>query len=93
MPAGGSPMFEANRDVATLREDVLCAYLVLRELNDHGQDYDEKARVAVVNKALAALRNVWIDTGAQPAEMEPQMQALLRSGRICRAKLRRVAAT
>jgi len=86
-------MFGANRDIATLREDVLCAYLVLRELNDHGQHYDERARIEIVNKALNALRNVWTDTGAQPTEMEPQMQALLRSGRICRARPRKVAAT
>jgi hypothetical protein len=86
-------MFAANRDVAALREDILCAYLVLRELNEHGQHYDEKARVEIVNKALNALRNVWTDTGAGPVEMEPQMEALLRSGRICRARPRKIAAT
>jgi hypothetical protein len=85
----GGPMFGPSRDVATLREDVLCAYLVLRELNEHGRHYDEKARVEIVNKALGALRNVWVDTGAQPAEMEPQVMALLKSGRICRAQPRK----
>jgi hypothetical protein len=86
----GGPMFAPKRDMDTLREDLLCAYLVLRELNDHGQHYDEKARVQIVEKALAALRNVWIDTGAQPAELEPQMAMLLKSGRICRARPRKV---
>jgi hypothetical protein len=85
-------MFEAKRDIAALREDLLCAYLVLRELNDHGEHYDEKARVEIVEKALAALRNVWIDSGADPAEIEPRMLALLKSGRICRAPSRKVAA-
>lgn len=93
MPPGGRSMFDAKRDVATLREDVLCAYLVLCELNEHGQHYDQKARVEIVSKALNALRNVWTDTGASPAELEPQMEALLRSGRICRARPRKVAAT
>jgi hypothetical protein len=93
MPQGGPPMFGGKRDMATLREDVLCAYLVLRELNEHGQHYDHKARVEIVNKALDALRNVWADTGAQPTEMDPQMQALLRSGRICRVHPRRAAPT
>jgi hypothetical protein len=93
MSAGGPPMFGAKRDMDALREDVLCAYLVLRELNEHGQHYDAKARVEIVNKALTALRNVWIDTGAQPAEMEPQMKALMRSGRICRAAPRKITGT
>ena len=93
MLSGGQPMFEAKRDIATLREDVLCAYLVLRELNEHGQHYDEKARIQIVKKALDALRNVWADTGAHAAELEPQMLALLKSGRICRAGPKKIAAT
>jgi hypothetical protein len=86
----GGP-FAVKRDMATLREDVLCAYLVLRELNEHGSHYDAKARMEIVEKALSALRNIWTDTGAQPAEMEPQMLALLKSGRICHAQPRKVA--
>lgn len=86
----GGPMFAPKRDMDTLREDLLCAYLVLSELNEHGQHYDEKARVQIVDKALSALRNVWIDTGAQLAELEPQMSILLKSGRICRARPRKV---
>jgi hypothetical protein len=79
-------MFHAKRDIGALREDLLCAYLVLRELHEYGPHYSENARDEIVKKALVALRNAWSDTGAKEAEMEPQMLALLASGRICRAK-------
>jgi hypothetical protein len=29
---------------------------------------------------------VWVDTGADPAEMEPKMMELLSSGQICRGR-------
>jgi hypothetical protein len=72
--------------MGTIRGDVLCAFAVLRELNEYGQHYNEKARVAIVDKALTALRNVWIDTGADPAEMEPKVKELLKGGQICRGR-------
>lgn len=86
MPQGGPPMFSGNRNMDAIREDVLCAFLVLRELNEFGQHYNEKARIEIVDKAIAALRNVWIDTGADPNQMEPLMKELLKAGEICRAR-------
>jgi hypothetical protein len=77
-------MFDSKRDVAALREDVLCAFLVLRELHDYGQYYGDSARDEIVRKALAALRNVWLDTGAKEDDIEPAMLALLATGKICR---------
>jgi len=85
MQRGVPPDFRGKRDMGTIRDDVLCAFAVLRELNEHGQHYNEKARVEIVDKALAALRNVWTDTGADPAEMELKTMELLQSGQICRA--------
>lgn len=84
-------MFSSQRKMDAIREDVLCAFLVLRELNDFGQHYNEKARIEIVDKAIAALRNVWIDTGADPDQMEPQMRELLKAGEICRARPQSVA--
>ena len=84
-------MFENKRDIKALREDLLCAYLVLRELNDYGQHYGETTRSEVVGKALKALRNAWIDTGASLDDIEPAMLALLASGKICRARPRDAA--
>ena len=92
MPAGGPPMFNAKRTMEAIREDVLCAFLVLRELNEYGQHYDETARIEIVEKALAALRNVWIDSGADPAEMQPKMLEMLNAGRICRGRPKKLAA-
>lgn len=88
----GSPSFADKRDMETIRDDVLCAFLVLRELNEYGQHYNERARIEIVEKALKALRNVWTDTGADPAEIEPKMMELLKSGQICRGRPKKVAA-
>ena len=85
------PMFEGKRGMEAVREDVLCAYLVLRELNEYGQHYSAKARVEIVDKALAALRNVWLDTGADPAEMDPKMVELMNARQICRGRPKKVA--
>jgi hypothetical protein len=68
----------------TLREDLLCAYLVLRELRDHAPHYSGEARSEMVDKATSALRNAWVYTGAELKDLEPQMMALLASGQICR---------
>jgi hypothetical protein len=85
-------VFNAKRDVGALRQDLLCAYLVLRELHEYGPHYSENAREEIVSKALTALRSAWTDTGADETEMEPQMLALLASGRICKARPKGVAA-
>lgn len=86
MPQGGPSIFNGKRTMEAVREDVLCAFLVLRELNEYGQHYNERARIEIVEKALTALRNVWIDTGAAPDEMEPNMMALMKAGTICRGR-------
>jgi hypothetical protein len=91
MPQGSSPIFAGKRNMDTIRDDVLCAFLVLRELNEYGQHYNERARIEIVEKALAALRNVWTDTGADPAEMEPRMMELMKAGQICRGRPKKVA--
>jgi hypothetical protein len=91
MSQGDPPMFEGKRGMEAIRDDVLCAYLVLRELNEYGQHYSTKARVEIVDKALTALRNVWLDTGAHPAEMDPKMKELIKAGVICRGRPRKVA--
>jgi hypothetical protein len=78
-------MFQ-KRAMEAVREDVLCAYLVLRELNEYGQHYSAKARLEIVEKAVSALRNVWLDTGADPGEMDPKMVELMKAGQICRGR-------
>jgi hypothetical protein len=75
-----------SKRLAALREDLLCAYLVLRELHDYGQHYGEAARGEIVQKALAALRNAWADTGAKEDDIEPALLALLATGKIGRAR-------
>jgi hypothetical protein len=90
MLQGDPPMF-GKRGMEAVREDVLCAYLVLHELNEYGQHYSAKARIEIVDKALTALRNVWIDTGADLTEIEPKMKALMKAGQICRGRPRKVA--
>jgi hypothetical protein len=72
-----------RRDSQVVREDLLCAYLVLRELRDYGQHYSVDARRKMVSRATAALQNAWQYTGADLSELEPQMLALLASGNIC----------
>jgi hypothetical protein len=84
-------MFESKRDVMALREDLLCAYLVLRELRDYGAHYGDATRSEIVQKALTALRNAWCDTGAKEDDIEPHMLALLASGKVCRARPRDAA--
>ncbi len=84
-------MFETKRDIAALRDDLLCAYLVIRELRDYGQHYSEATRDEIVKKALKALRNAWCDTGAKEDDIEPHVLALLASGKICRARPRDAA--
>lgn len=91
MPQGGPSTFNGKRTMEAIREDVLCAFLVLRELNEYGQHYNERARVEIVEKALTALRTVWLDTGADPNEMEPKMRALMKAGMICRGRPTRAA--
>jgi hypothetical protein len=82
---GDPPMFQ-KRAMDAVREDVLCAYLVLCELNEYGQHYSAKARLEIVEKAVSALRNVWLDTGADPGEMDPKMVELMKVGQICRGR-------
>jgi hypothetical protein len=72
-----------KRDAEAVREDLLCAYLVLRELRDHAPHYSGEARNEMVDKATSALRKAWADTGADVKEMEPKMMAMLASGQIC----------
>jgi hypothetical protein len=91
MQQGGPPTFPGKRDLEVIREDVLCAYLVLRELNEYGQHYNAKARVEIVEKALTALRNVWVDTGAAIDSIEPKMLEMLRAGVICRGRPKKAA--
>lgn len=73
-----------KRDAEAVREDLLCAYLVLRELRDHAPHYSGEARVEMVDKAASALRQAWQDTGGDIRDMEPKMMAMLAAGRICR---------
>jgi hypothetical protein len=87
----GDWMFQSKRDVAALREDLLCAFLVLRELHEYGQHYGEAARSEIVQKALTALRNAWADTGAEEDDIEPALLGLLASGKICRTRPRDAA--
>lgn len=82
-------MFSDKRNLDTIHEDVLCAVVVLRELNEYGRDYDEKARIEIVEKARKALRNIWADTGADANDIEPRMMELLKTGGIRRASPRR----
>jgi hypothetical protein len=77
-----------KRDSQLVREDLLCAYLVLRELRDYGQHYSSEARRKMIARATSALQSAWADTGAELSELEPQMMALLASGDICRRHLR-----
>jgi hypothetical protein len=86
MPQDRPSMFTDRRDLGTIRKDVLCAVVVLRELNEYGQHYDEKARIEIVDKALQALCNVWVDTGANLEDMEPHIMELLQAGEICRTR-------
>jgi hypothetical protein len=72
-----------KRDAQAVREDLLCAYLVLRELRDHAPHYSGEARTEMVDKATSALRKAWQETGADVKDLEPQMMALLASGNIC----------
>lgn len=74
------------RDAEAVREDLLCAYLVLRELRDYGPHYDDDARRELIEKAVKALRHAWADTGAAVKDLEPQMLALLASGTICQER-------
>jgi multidrug resistance efflux pump len=76
-----------RRNSQHLREDLLCAYLVLRELRDYAQHYSVAARRKMVARATAALQSAWQYTGAELSELEPQMLALLASGDICRRHL------
>jgi hypothetical protein len=92
MPQAGPPTFSGKRGMEAVREDVLCAFLVLRELNEYGQHYNEKARIEIVEKALTALRNVWVDTGAAPDAIEPKMLEMLKAGVICRGRPKKAAA-
>jgi len=73
-----------KHDVEAVREDLLCAYLVLRELRDHAPHYSGEARVEMVDKATMALRKAWQDTGGDIKDIEPKMMALLAAGQICR---------
>jgi hypothetical protein len=77
-----------RRDVQFVREDLLCAYLVLRELRDYAQHYSIEARRRMVARATSALQSAWRHTGAELNELEPQMLALLASGDICRRHLK-----
>jgi hypothetical protein len=91
MSQGNLPAFPVKRALDAVREDVLCAYLVLRELNEYGQHYSAKARVEIVDKAITALRNVWLDTGADPAQMDPKMVELMKASQICRGRPKKLA--
>ena len=71
-----------------MREDLLCAYLVLRELRDYAQHYSTEARRNMIARATAALQNAWQHTGAELGDLEPPMLALLASGDICRRRLK-----
>jgi hypothetical protein len=79
-------MLNPKRDVEALRQDLLCVYLVLRELHEYGPHYGEALRAEMVGKALAALKSAWCDTGADERQLEPQMLALLASGQICQPR-------
>ena len=75
-----------RRDLQFVREDLLCAYLVLRELRDYAPHYSVDARRKMVARATAALQSAWQSTGADLSELEPQMLALLASGNICQRR-------
>ena len=77
-----------RRDSQLVREDLLCAYLVLRELRDYAQHYSTEARRTMIVRATSALQDVWRATGAELGELETQMMALLASGDICRRHLK-----
>jgi hypothetical protein len=77
-----------RRDVQFVREDLLCAYLVLRELRDYAQHYSVEARRKMVGRATSALQSAWQYTGAELGELEQEMMALLASGDICRRHLK-----
>ncbi len=81
-------MASNRRDSQFVREDLLCAYLVLRELRDYSQHYSIDARRKMVARATSALQSAWQYTGAELSELEPQMLALLASGDICRRHLK-----
>ena len=81
-------MASDRRDSQFVREDLLCAYLVLRELRDHAPHYSTDARRKMVARATSALQSAWQYTGAELNELEPQMLALLASGDICRRHLK-----
>lgn len=78
-------MMFGKRDIDAVRADLLCAYLVLRELRDHAPHYSGEARNEMVGKAASALRKAWQDTGADIKDMEPKLMEMLASGRICRS--------
>jgi hypothetical protein len=73
-----------RRDLHAVREDLLCAYVVLRELRDYAQHYSTDARRKMVARATSALQSAWEYTGAELGDLEPRMLALLASGDICR---------
>ena len=75
------------RDLQSVRDDLLCAYVVLRELRDYAQHYSADARRKMVARATSALQSAWQFTGAELSDLEPQMLARLAAGDICRRHL------